>query len=294
MERLNASNNAGSILTQTIRASDTVITVQDASTFPDAPFLLTIYDDDPSLEVEINEIVKVNSISGNQLTVDRGQEGTTARDWDAGFKIENRFTAGMYDGLTSKKEFMSHKAESATDAHNATNISFADSQMQATNVKEGILEAFLLGNSRKTDLVDKLLLVDDSLPIDYNSTWQDVLASISQISTGKKWASGTATSSSTSTTLKSWTGSNVTGCYLTTVTGLGFKPNLITIYNNNLRTFRANYWSEVNAYGSSAFSMMRSNELYLILVNDPIEVSSSGFTLATGTSNEQVVWIAYE
>lgn len=109
-------------------------------------------------------------------------------------------------------EVTTHKADDATDAHNATNISFSDAEMTATNVREGILEAFMLGNSTKEDLVDKLLLLDDSLPITYESSWVDILASISQISTGKKWASGEDQSLNIGRL---------------TIEGLSFKPSII-------------------------------------------------------------------
>lgn len=71
----------------------------------------------------------------------------------------------------------------------ASLVGFSANEMVSTNVREAILEAFMLGNSRKEDLVDKLLLVDDGLPIDYTSSWQDVLNSVNQLG-GMKYLTG--------------------------------------------------------------------------------------------------------
>src|SRR5699024_5314945 len=95
MSRLNASNNAVTELTDDVSASDTTIHVLDTGTFPSVPFLISIN----------SEIMEVTSASSDSFTVERGKEGTTARAHDKlddrqnGTKVENRFTAGMYDDL---------------------------------------------------------------------------------------------------------------------------------------------------------------------------------------------------
>lgn len=116
MARLNASNNAETILTNPVSESDTTITVDDASVFPDAPFLISVND----------EIIKVTEINNNTLTVERAQENTVATNHDVvdvqnnPTTVKNCFTAGMYYGLSTKKkvedleqDFMSHKADDA-------------------------------------------------------------------------------------------------------------------------------------------------------------------------------------
>src|SRR5699024_6760418 len=95
MSRLNASNNAVTELTDDVSASDTTIHVLDTGTFPSVPFLISIN----------REVMEVTSASSASFTVERGKEGTTARAHDKlvdrqnGTKVENRFTAGMYDDL---------------------------------------------------------------------------------------------------------------------------------------------------------------------------------------------------
>lgn len=112
MARLNAANNAEATLVQAVSAADTTITVDDASVFPAAPFRLSIND----------EIVEVTEVAGNELTVERGKEGTAPAEHNAGDKAENRFTAGMHNELISQKEFGEHSAENATEAHDGISI----------------------------------------------------------------------------------------------------------------------------------------------------------------------------
>lgn len=87
------ANNGNTTLASGINDSATSITVADASVFPTISgsdyFYMTL--EDLSANVEI---VKVTGVSSNSLTVERAQEGTTARAYAAGAKAENRLTAG--------------------------------------------------------------------------------------------------------------------------------------------------------------------------------------------------------
>src|SRR5690625_849189 len=89
---VNASNNAVAKLSSNINSSQTSLTVDDASIFPDAPFLITVNE----------EIMRVTSVSGNSLTVQRGREGTSASSHNAGSTVENNFTAGTYQTLVDE------------------------------------------------------------------------------------------------------------------------------------------------------------------------------------------------
>lgn len=53
------------------------------------------------------EIVKVTAAGGSTLTVTRGQEGTTARDWDADSLVEMRLTAGQVSNKAEAVEVQS-------------------------------------------------------------------------------------------------------------------------------------------------------------------------------------------
>src|SRR5690625_2697702 len=89
---VNASNNAVAKLSSNINSSQTSLTVDDASIFPDAPFLITVNE----------EIMRVTNVSSNTLTVQRGREETSASSHNAGSNVENNFTAGKYQALVDE------------------------------------------------------------------------------------------------------------------------------------------------------------------------------------------------
>ncbi len=93
------ANNATTQLNGNILDISTTINVVSGAVFPQVSggsdfFLATIADG------SLNEIVKVTNVSGNTLTVVRGQEGTVAAAWNTGTTISNRLTAGTFDQLT--------------------------------------------------------------------------------------------------------------------------------------------------------------------------------------------------
>ena len=98
MPKFNAANKASALLANAINNNITLFSVDDASLFPDTPFLVTIVDD---LTTEANrEIVEVVSVSGNVFTeVIRGQEDTSPSTHPQGAFVRHRFTAGMFDDL---------------------------------------------------------------------------------------------------------------------------------------------------------------------------------------------------
>ena len=96
------ANNAKSTLSSTITDSATTITVSDGSGFPSPAEGEEFYATMVSGSPENNwEIVKVTARTGNDLTVVRGQEGTSAQGWVAGTKIEMRITAGIMDAIAA-------------------------------------------------------------------------------------------------------------------------------------------------------------------------------------------------
>src|SRR5699024_4990752 len=100
---VNASNNAVAKLSSNINSSQTSLTVDDASIFPDTPFLITVNE----------EIMRVTSVSGNSLTVQRGREGTIASSHNAGSNVENNLTAGTYQALVDEIQALNQRLETA-------------------------------------------------------------------------------------------------------------------------------------------------------------------------------------
>ncbi len=95
MTRLNAANNAQTLLVGDITTATTSFYVADASVFPATPFLITIDD----------EIMLVNTVLGDLLSsVTRAQESTVAATHVGDSLVEGRWTAGMYDALASLED----------------------------------------------------------------------------------------------------------------------------------------------------------------------------------------------
>mgnify|MGYP001272573769 CR=1 FL=1 len=99
------ANNAKTSLAQSISATTTVINVSsgEGGLFPSPTsgeqFAVTLVDAATGL---INEICYCTSRSSDQLTVIRGQEGTTAQSWSAGDVVAQYVTAGSLEGFLSK------------------------------------------------------------------------------------------------------------------------------------------------------------------------------------------------
>ena len=95
MPRLRAANNAVSLLSGDITDVATSLVVADSTTFPDAPFLVTIDD----------EIIEVGAITRATHTLSsllRGREGTAQAAHSDGVRVENRFTAGTYTEIADR------------------------------------------------------------------------------------------------------------------------------------------------------------------------------------------------
>lgn len=90
------NNGPHTELAATINAGQTSITVTNASVLPEAPNVLTIGTEEDA------ELVEVQSITGNILTVQRGFNGTTAKAWDAGTWIYRGITAQDIEELQER------------------------------------------------------------------------------------------------------------------------------------------------------------------------------------------------
>jgi hypothetical protein len=93
------TNNASTTLSAGINNSVTSIGVADGSVFPalgTGDITYVTFDDDTNTEV-----VKVTARSGNTLTVVRAQDGTSARSFSSGDKVELRITAALVNEVIS-------------------------------------------------------------------------------------------------------------------------------------------------------------------------------------------------
>ena len=104
-----AVNNWSTTLTNAITDTDTTITLDSVAGLPTTGGVLTFTD--------TNEIVHYTSISENDLTVERGYDGTTATSHSAGQKVEMRWIAAHHNVL--KDEIISHEGN-MSNPHNVT------------------------------------------------------------------------------------------------------------------------------------------------------------------------------
>ncbi|EJO5349603.1 phage tail protein, partial [Clostridium botulinum] len=70
--------------------------------------------------------------------------------------------------------------------------------LKSKNVKGALEELFTSGNNVKNDTVDALLSIDENLQITRDSPWRDIIQDIGRVTTGKKWARGTGTTTESS------------------------------------------------------------------------------------------------
>ena len=94
------ANNATTTIRGSLSTSATTIFVNDSTGFPSPTggdwFVATLDGGGNYFE-----IVKVTAVNGIAWTVERAQEGTTAKLWQPGSRIECRVTAGSLEGLRS-------------------------------------------------------------------------------------------------------------------------------------------------------------------------------------------------
>ena len=126
-----ANNNAKSVLAAGISASATVITVGTGAgaLFPvpvsgQSYFKLTITD---AATKTISEIMHVTSVSGDVMTVIRGQEGTTPRVWSTNDIVANLMTAGTFTSCLQTANNLAEIKDAGSEAVDQTlsNLGFA-------------------------------------------------------------------------------------------------------------------------------------------------------------------------
>lgn len=99
------ANNIETVLSVAAAAGDLTLTVADAGEMPSptgADYLLATLSKHTGDVEHSREIVKVTGLSGNVLTVARGQEGTAAQSYEIGDHLGLRLTAGGLSGLQAQ------------------------------------------------------------------------------------------------------------------------------------------------------------------------------------------------
>jgi hypothetical protein len=266
-----------------------------------------------------------NLISGAPGALDTLNELAEAMGDDPNFAttVLNRLTAAEQEAAT-------HKAEDAIDAHNASNISVADTTgLFSSSDVEGALKeaiekanlAFTSANNGKTDIAtvigspatsgDTFTQLKTHIQNNKNTlatnltnkgqssvgteTLAALVAKVANVSTGKKFASGVGTTSS-STLNFIRIGGVEHNTYYCEVAGLNFTPSVILISGNdgNFRYPDVMYWSD-NTYQGTKIYATRTSSTYVYTITFPAYVSGTAFRLAcTYAPNTPFRWIAFE
>lgn len=158
-------------------------------------------------------------------------------------------------------------------------------------LKGAINEVFQTGNNVKSDMVDALLSVDDGLPIDYESSWEEIEIAAGSISTGVKWGEGSIISAGSTKNMPSASGSNSLSSYVTfDMEMLDFIPNIIYFVNKNKDNSNISIWSKFNFYDippSLYANVSRSgNEYRAPYLNETIDIP-------VPLSGREYIWYAY-
>lgn len=123
------ANNAGSTLVSLATNAATTLTLTDGAAFPSPTggdfCLLTLTQADAETAWEI---VKCTARSGNDLTVVRAQEGTTAVEWGAGTVVELRVTAGALASINAQLGDIDAALQSASGVTAAGNLTLYATQ----------------------------------------------------------------------------------------------------------------------------------------------------------------------
>lgn len=129
------SNNITTTLAESISSTSVIINVAPGtgSGFPTLGvgqiFPVTLVDAATGLT---REICYCTSFSGDALTVSRGEEGTTARDWSAGDTVAHYITAGALNNYTQPTDLSSYATQSWVEALGYATQAWVTAQGYAT------------------------------------------------------------------------------------------------------------------------------------------------------------------
>lgn len=151
-------NNFATTLAATLQAGDTTMTLASAAGLPALGagdhVLLTLFKRSGAQELD-REIVKVTAISGNTLTVQRAQEGTTAYAAAAGTMVEARLTAGalqMLDAAVSGKAPLASPALTGSPTAPTAAAGSNNTQLANTEFVQAALSAAALSPATAAEM----------------------------------------------------------------------------------------------------------------------------------------------
>jgi len=105
------ANSPAAELAALLTAGATSATVDNGSILPAAPMKLVIGGDTTNAETVLMTVK-----AGNVLTITRAQEGTTAREWPIGTKVQRLFTAGDLAAIHANITALNNDKQEAADS----------------------------------------------------------------------------------------------------------------------------------------------------------------------------------
>jgi hypothetical protein len=185
-----------------------------------------------------------------------------------------------------------HQAEDATDVHNATSISVADpsNKFTATNVEAALLELFTFASDGKTAVANAVTA--KGVTASPSDTFPALATKIGQISTGKKFATGTTVSSSATTAFERLTAATIVSLPSVTVTGLGFTPQIVMVSDGSTLSGGSTLLPQFSSFYMIATGNYSSAGDARIKLKTPAEFVSGGFKIPFNIASANVTWVA--
>ena len=202
----------------------------------------------------------------------------------------------QHDGDISRPKDYYTKEESdlkyATKEEVQGNTNLANQALNKAN------EAFQRGDNVKTQLVDKL--ISEGLDVSTNNTFEEL---IENIALGKKWASGSISSTTTYQSYYLRSGVYTSIFYTVTVSNLEFTPSCVVLMQettspNKCTSHYSEFLDSNSCITGFAIGGTGSMSSLNALINDSskntnLKVANNGFVLPTYL-NGTFTWIAFE
>lgn len=220
---------------------------------------------------------------------------------------------GTPAGEVTAEEFATHKAEDASlttrghvqlsNATNSTSDSLAATPSAVKAAMDKADAAFTSASNGKQTVGNAITGVDPNVTIPTDPTFNDLATAIGQISTGKKWASGTKVSDGTAIGFIRRNGTVSTSKHAPlVVTELEFTPSFVLIIDKGTGNYNA--WticyggsidSEISILDNRAYSVDGGQGEQVRKLDGTYAYLNLGFSLPAplGVSRENL-WIAFE
>lgn len=164
-------------------ASGLTLDVADASTFPAVPFNCTVSPPNVRPTLANSEIVRVTDITGSTFTIDRAQEGTSAKNIAVGWVIANSITVKVITDLETAVNAPINVSAGAT-SYQTSALTFNNGNGVSFGITNGVITASVVPPSGAvvsfsagtTDVAAAQLSFEDTPGVQFALTGSTILA----------------------------------------------------------------------------------------------------------------------